>query len=154
MIYLNRPKPLDISFEDAIKTCVFLRAMGQYENKNDKLANHFEDRGYSDWLLPSKGEDKDSKRKGDAPSSNQYTRGKFIDEGIGLVDAATTEDLMELEWFIQLIEDRLNFNPLDTHKNDLTMADFQSLLGIVKILYKKDRRKSNMGNALISELFG
>lgn len=152
MIYLNRPVPLDIAFEDAIKTAIFNRALVQYENKNDKLANHFEDRGYFDWLLPSIGEDKDSVRKGDAPTGNSKSRGKFIDEGIGLVNAVTTDELLRLEWFYQLIEDRLKFNPLDTHENDLTMADFQSLLGIVKILYQKVRRKSNVGNAVLEFL--
>lgn len=152
MIYLARPVPLEIAYEDTIKAAVYNRGLIQYENKNDKLANYCEDRGYFDWLLPSIGEDRDSTRKGDAPSGNGKKKSAFLDECIALTDAVTREDDLALEWFIELLEDRIKFNPLDTHEYDLTMADFQALLGVAKLMYKKIRKKSSIGTRLLDQM--
>lgn len=155
MIYCCRPNHQDVAFEDALKAAIFNRAMMQYENLNDKLANYAEDRGYSAWLLPEIGADKDSKRKGDSPTG----KGKFLDEGMALIDAHTNLPLikgdpylLEKYWFWELLEDYLKFNQKDTHANDLTMADIQSLVGCVKIMYRKIRQPSDVNDAVMDYL--
>lgn len=157
MIYDIRPDHQDIAFEDAIKAMVFNRAMANYESRSDKFANYAEDRGYFDWLLPEIGAPKDSKRKGDAPTG----KGKFLEEGMGLLDAATNKPLTPEEvyrllfyWFPELLGDYLKFNPKNTQANNLTMADMQALIGIVKMLYKKVRQPSELTNDVFEYLFG
>jgi hypothetical protein len=155
MVYHSRPSHQDLFFEDAIKAAVFNRALVQYENRSDKLANYFEDRGYFDWLLPEMGAAINSNRKGDAPSGS----GKFLEEGMGLISAITNtplnEDepyLLERNWMLPLIEDLLTFNSLDTHRNDLTMSWIQALVGSSKIMYKKIRSPSDVTHAVLSYL--
>lgn len=156
MIYWCRPWHQDVFFEDVIKAAIFNRALIQYENRSDKLANYAEDRGYFNWLLPEIGADAQSKRKGDAPSG----QGKFLDEGMGLLDAAINKPINPNDpyrlleyWFPELIDDYLKFNPQDTHANDLTMADIQSLIGCVKILKTKKRQESDVNDAVLNYLF-
>lgn len=157
MIYLNRPEHQQVLFEDCLRAAIFNRALIQYENRSDKFANYAEDRGYSDWLLPEMGADADSKRKGDAPSGGG--KNAFLNEGIGLIDAHTNTPLNILDpylldyyWFPELLDDYLQFAPLDTHKSDLTMADISSLVGCVKILNKKVRKPSNLNSAVMDYL--
>jgi hypothetical protein len=158
MLYCGRPYHQDIFFEDAIKAAVFNRALVQYENRSDKLANYFEDRGYFDWLLPEIGASQTSRRKGDAPSG----KGKFLEEGMGLIDAFTNvpisaDDpyLLENIWFVEMLEDFLKFNPLDTHTNDISMAFMQALIGAAKIMYKKIKpRTSFIDRKILRELLG
>lgn len=157
LIYAIRPQHQDTFHEDVLKAAIFRRALIQYENRSDKLANYAEDRGYEAWLLPEMGAAPDSKRKGDAPSG----KGAFLDEGIGLIDSITNipinpddEYLLENNWFVELLNSYLAFNPKDTQKGDLTMADMQSLVGIIKILYKKVRNPSELNDAVFDYLLG
>lgn len=157
MIYCIRPTHQDIFFEDVLKAAIFNRALIQYENRSDKLANYAEDRGYEDWLLPEIGADKKSPRKGDAPSG----KGKFLDEGMSLIDASTNTPLKPDEpylllkhWFPELLNDYLAFNPLDTHFNDLSMADIQALIGAVKIMYRKTSDPSELHDMVIDYMLG
>lgn len=157
MIYDIRPSHQDIAFEDAIKAMVFNRALANYESRSDKLGNYCEDRGYFDWLLPEIGAGRDSKRKGDAPSG----KGKFLEEGMGLLDAATNKPLtlegtyhLLLYWFPELLADYLKFNPKNTQSNNLTMSDFQSLIGIVKVLHRKIRQPSELNEGVFEYLLG
>lgn len=154
MIYCNRPAQ-PIFNEDMIRAAVFNRAMVQYENLNDKVADHFEDRGYHAWLLPTNGQKKGSMLTGDAPSG----KGAFLDEVMGLLDAYTAlpyvgqiEYLLNNVWFVELCIDWLGFDPRDTHKSDLTMASGQALFGAAKILHKKQRPQSSFNSAVLSYL--
>ncbi len=157
LIYDCRPTHQEIMFEDALKAAVFNRALIQYENRNDKFANFAEDRGYSDWLLPEIGASKDSVRKGDAPTG----KGTFLDEGIGLIDAATNKPLnendrydLEYYWFTELLSAYLRFDPKNTQVHNLVMADIQALMGIVKITHKKERKKSPVNAAVLDFVLG
>lgn len=157
LIYLNRPTHQDIFFEDVIKAAIYKRALIQYESRSDKLANYCEDRGYFDWLLPEIGASADSVRKGDAPSG----KGKFLDEGIALIDAITNTPLkegdpylLEMNWFHELLEGYLSFNPSDTQKGDIVMADIQALIGSIKIMYKKIRQPSEINSGVLDYLLG
>lgn len=157
MIYCCRPQHQDTFHQDVIRAAIFNRALIQYENRNDKLENYAEDNGFSKWLLPTIGAPESSKRKGDAPSG----KGKFLDEGMALLDAATNTPATSGEiyrllyyWFPELLDDYLKFNPLDTHENDLTMADIQSLIGCVKIMYRKMHQPSEVNDAVFDYLFG
>jgi hypothetical protein len=152
MIYLNRPQPIEIAYEDAIKACVFLQASAQVESLNSKIIDYFEDRGYIDWLLSKLGQPRNSLQKGDAPSG----KSAFIDEIVGMLDALYSVPLkeldlypLELNWFYELLDDVSRFNLKDTHANDLTMAQGQSLLGSAKLLFKKVQQRSEFNDALI-----
>lgn len=143
------PSHREIFFEDALKAAIFNRALIQYENRHDGLENYAEDRGYSDWLLPSIGAAPTSPRKGDAPSG----KGRFMEEGMALLDAATNKPLrpgdpyyLENYWLVELLSDYLKFNQKDTHANNLTMADLQSLVGMIKIMHKKIRQPSELND--------
>lgn len=155
MIYCCRPKHRELFFEDCIKAAIFNRALIQYENRHDGLENYAEDRGYSDWLLPSINAPAGSTRKGDAPSG----KGRFLEEGMALLDIATNTPLkpgdpylLEMYWFIELLEDYLKFNDKDTQLNNLTMADIQSLVGCVKLLNRKVRMPSEVNDGALDYL--
>lgn len=155
MIYCCRPQHQDTFFEDAIKAIVFNRAMCNYENRSDKFANYAEDRGYFDWLLPEIGAAAGSTRKGDSPTG----KGKFLAEGMALLDAATNLPLkagdpyhLDNYWFIELIGDYLKFNQKNTQMAHLTMADMQALIGCVKLMHKKVRQPSEVNDAVLSYL--
>lgn len=157
LLYINRPTHQDIFHEDVIKAAIYRRALIQYENRSDKLANYCEDRGYFDWLLPEMGATADSKRKGDAPSG----KGSFLDEGIGLIDAVTNTPLipgdpylLERNWFVELLNAYLSFDAKDTQKGDPVMADMQSLIGCIKIMYKKIRQPSDINEEILDYLLG
>ena len=157
MIYSNRTQHEATFYEDVLKAAIFNRARIQYENVTAGLGEYIEDRGYHAWLLPSRGEKEGSKLTGDSPSG----KGGFLNEGIGLLNAALNtplnEDepyLLELQWFIELLEDNMKFNPLDTHENDLTMAELQALLGAVKTLHTKQRKPSRLNAGVMSYLLG
>lgn len=151
MIYSNRPAPVEIAYEDAIKAMVFNRSMAQVESLNLNVVNWMEDRGYMKWVLSKRGEKKDSLKKGDAPSG----KSAFIDEIVGLLNAITNIPLLdtdpyllEYNWLLPLLEDVSVFNKKDTHANHLSMAWGQSLLGVAKILFTKQREKSVINDSI------
>lgn len=157
MSYCNRPQHQETFFEDCIKAAIFNRAFLQVESKSDKLANYCEDRGYFAWLLAEIGASADSKRKGDAPSGGKNA---FLNEGIGLINANTNVPnplnpqpyWLENTWDINILHDYLAFNPLDTHANDLTMADIQAHVGCIKMLHKKVREYSRFNDVAMDYL--
>lgn len=155
MIYCNRPLPIEISYEDAIKAAVFLRAKVQVESLNTKIVDYFEDRGYINWMLSKIGMPKNSLIKGDAPSG----KSAFMDEIVAMLDAITNVPvnegdpyLLELNWFYHLLDDISKFNLKDTHERDLSMAWGQALLGAAKILFKKVRQPSPLNSGVLSYL--
>lgn len=154
MTYCCRTQHQEEFFEDCIKAAIFNRALLQVESKSDKLANYAEDRGYSDWLLNEMG-DTTGLRKGDAPASGGG-KNVFLSEGIGLADSNTNLPLngspyyLENHWHSELLEDYLALNPLDTHANDLFMADVQALVGCVKIMHKKVRKPSQFNEIALN----
>lgn len=156
MIYCNRPLPIEISYEDAIKAAVFNRSMVQVESLNTKIVDYFEDRGYINWMISKIGHPKNSLIKGDAPSG----KSAFIDEIVGMLDAITNvpvnegdPNLLELNWFYELLDDLSKFSLKDTHARDLSMAWGQSLLGSAKIMFKKVRQKSELNEAVMDYMF-
>jgi hypothetical protein len=157
-IYCNRPLPIEIAYEDAIKGAVFTRSMVQVESLNTKVVDHFEDRGYINWMISKIGQPRNSLIKGDAPSGNKSA---FMDEIVGLIDAITSlpfnpEDpyWLELNNFLELLEDVSKFNLKDTHARDLSMAWGQSLLGSAKLLFKKTRQPSELNEGVMEFLLG
>lgn len=157
MIYCNRPLPIEISYEDAIKACIFLRARANVEALNSKIVDYFEDRGYIDWLISKIGMPKNSLIKGDAPSG----KSAFMDEIVAMIDAAMNVPvnpgdpyLMDRHWFYPLLDDISKFNIKDTHERDLSMAFGQSLLAAAKILFKKIRKPSEVNHGVLDYLLG
>lgn len=155
MIYCCRPLPIEVSYEDAIRAAVFLRAKVQVESLNTKIVDYFETRGYINWMLSKIGLPQNSLIKGDAPSGKTA----FLDEIIAMVDAITNVPYnegdpypLELNYFYQLLEDVSKLNPKDTHARDLFMSWGQSLLGSAKILFKKARVPSELNNGVLDYL--
>lgn len=155
MIYCTRPLPIEISYEDAIKAAIFLRAKVQVESLNTKIVDYFEDRGYINWMLSKIGTPKNSLIKGDAPSG----KSAFMDEIVAMLDAITNVPvnvgdpyLLELNWFYHLLDDVSKFNLKDTHERDLSMAWGQALLGAAKILFKKVRQPSTLNSGVFNYL--
>lgn len=158
MLYLNRPMPIEIAYEDAIKAAVFCRALVQVESLNSNIVNYFEDRGYIEWMLSKIGQPKNSLIKGDAPSGKNSA---FIDEIIGMINSITNlplhegdKYLLELNWLYHLLDDVSKFNKKDTHRNNATMAWGQGLMGAAKILFKKVRQTSDLNGAVMEFLIG
>lgn len=158
LLYSNRPQHAEVFFEDAIKAAVFSRAAVQTESINSKIIDYFEDRGYLDWMLSKRGQPRNSVIKGDSPGGSKNI---FLTEIISLIDAVTNtpvnpEDryLLENFWFPELLEDLLRFNPKDTHLNDLSMALGQALMGSVKLLHRKVRKKSEVNDGVLEYLLG
>lgn len=156
LLYINRPSHQEIFFEDAIKAAVFCRSMMQPESINDKIIDYCEDRGYIDWMLSKIGQPKNSLMKGDAPTGGKNA---YLDEIISLINAATNTPLLstdkyllELIWFYELLDDVSKFNRADTHLNDASMAWGASLLGSVKLLYKKVRTPSALNSGVLDYL--
>lgn len=155
LIYCCRPTHAEIFYEDAIKAAVFTRSMVQVENINSKIIDYFEDRGYFDWMLAKRGQPKNSKIKGDAPSG----RGGFLEEMILLIDSATNTPLnagdpysLDNFWFWELLEDLGKFNPTNTQESDLTMAMGLALIGAIKMLGITGKRPSKMNDAVLNFL--
>lgn len=155
MIYCNRPLPIEISYEDAIKAAIFIRAKIQVESLNTKIVDYFEDRGYINWMLSKIGMPQNSLVKGDAPSGKTA----FLDEIISMLDAITNvpvnegdQYLLLLNYFYQLLDDVSKLNPKDTHARDLSMAWGQSLLGCAKLLFKKARVPSPLNSSVLDYL--
>lgn len=155
MIYCERPLPIEIAYEDAIKAAVFLRAKVQVESLNTKIVDYFEDRGYINYMLSKIGMPKNSLIKGDAPSG----KSAFMDEIVGMLDSITNVPvnegdpyLLELNYFYELLDDLSKFNLKDTHARDLSMAFGQSLLGAAKILFKKIRVPSQLNQGVMDYL--
>lgn len=157
-IYSNRPEHAATFYEDAIRAAVFTRSLVQVENLNSNIIKYFYDRGYIDWMLAKTGEPQNSFLKGDAPSAG---KNGFLGEMIELLQGITNTPFspdekynLEQVWFVDLLDDLLKFNPKETHKNDLTMAWGQALMGARKIMSKKVRIKSHEMAGVLSELFG
>ena len=155
LIYCCRPSHAEIFYEDSIKAAVFTRSMVQVENINSKIIDYFEDRGYFDWMLAKRGQPKNSKIKGDAPSG----RGGFLEEMMLLIDSATNTPLnvndpynLENFWFWELLEDLGKFNPANTQESDLTMAMGLSLIGSIKMLGDTSKRPSKLNDAVLNYL--
>lgn len=155
-LYLNRPYHEDIYFEDILKACIYWQAPLQFESNHDRLGGYMSDRGYRAWVLPEIGEKRGGDRLGDHVSS----RGKFMDEMIGLINAfinipVNPEDQCGLEriWFCELCDDLIAFNLKDTHENDASSAFGQALMGAAKLLFKKVRQKSVLTDGVFDYMF-
>lgn len=156
MIYCSRPLPIEIAYEDAIKAAVYHRAMVQVESLNSKIVDYFEDRGYLEWMISKIGQPKNSLMKGDAP----HHKTAFLQEMISLLNAATNvpvnegdKYLLDRHWFYELLDDLSNFNDKDTHKNDLSVAYGQSLIGTAKLLFKKVKQKSKYADQIFDYMY-
>lgn len=156
MIYCCRPLPIEISYEDAIKAAVFIRAKIQVESLNTKIVDYFENRGYINWMLSKIGLPQNSLIKGDAPSGKTA----FLDEIISMVDAITNVPYdpndpypLELNYFHALLEDVSKLNPKDTHARDLFMSWGQALLGAAKLLHKKQKSGVKLNAAVLNFMF-
>jgi hypothetical protein len=155
MFYLNRPQHEAIFYEDFIKSMIYLRARGQYENITHGVGEYVEDRGYAAWLLPSLGEKEGSKHTGDAPSG----KGGFLNEGITLLDnklntPLNPEDQYMLDkfWSLDALTDVGDLDPTNTLKSHYTMAILQCMIGVNKMLYRKKKKPSGLNNSIIAAL--
>lgn len=142
--YCWRPKPEEF-FEDMIKQAVFFGAKVQFEAKNMKIADWFEDRGYWDFLM-NKDLKKRDERKGNPTTPD------LIQEMSSLIDQYLSRPIIEGEqnnfdfiWFDDLLDDVLGFDPNNTQKYDLTMSLGQTLLGAQKLRFFKRPKQGDGG---------
>lgn len=156
-MYLGRPKP-EIFYEDMIMYCVFTQSLCQVEDKNRKIIDYFEDRGYDNWMLP-KDMWGDPTKKGNSPNGQSG----FMDGIFALTDDYLSEPMSEDEqynldtiWIEHILKDVLIFNREDTHENDISMALGQALFGAQKWLARHRKRRpqsSEFADSLADCLF-
>lgn len=165
LTYLSRPQHQDTFHEDMIKGALYRRAMIQVESAGDKMANYFYDRGYQDWMLNSLKPETITlangtfvSRKGDAPSGAGATA--FMDEGISLINGVTNIPisperpyLLNEFNFIEVLDDLISYNRKKGGQfNHFTMAFLQALLGVNKMLFKKQTKPDSMNNSIAAGL--
>ena len=141
-LYSCRPQHVNTFFEDAIKFAVFMQARVQVENKNTKIIDWFEDRGYMDWLLSKRGEPEKSTNKGDAPSG--AGGGAFLNEMIMLIDEVTNTPATEGNpyylnniWHYRVLAGIMELDPKNTQKSDEFNAWGQAMIGKTKLVKLK-----------------
>lgn len=126
--YLFRPKTPHIFYEDMILACWLLSAWLQVESKNKNIIDHFEDSGCMGLMLPKNPKQVNNENKGNP------TTVPLIDEFCTLIDTYYSyEKNLQNTWFEFLLHDNLIvFDPADTKKAHLTMAQGQFHLGVMK----------------------
>lgn len=152
--YCFRPRPENF-YEDMIKQAFFFGAYVQVESQNKKIIDHFEDRGYWEFLL-----DKDIYKK-EGMKGNPASA-QLIQEFCAIIDAYCSEPLDPLEknnlsdfWFEDLLEELCTFDPANTKKFDRVIAFGQTLLGARKrqLLKGKPKNQSLFVKNLISYIY-
>jgi len=160
MIYFDRPANPETFFENMILMCVFNQAALQVENKNKRILEYFDERGYYDWILPSSMYG-DPDEKGNAPNGP----GGFLEEAMTLSDsflgvpAEGEQNNVDYIYFEILIDQLLKIDPLDTEAYDLAMAWLQAIYGRHKLLDFMIRKQKRSGtkeqaNEIVGNLFG
>jgi hypothetical protein len=150
--YLFRPKKPQIFYEDMLKACWLLTAYMQVESKNKNIIDYFEDAGCFDLLLSKNVKQPNSDSKGNP------TTVPLIDEFCTLIDSYyAVEENLEDMYFDFLLDDNLTkFDPENTKKAHLTMAQGQFHLGVMKRrLYmrtKKMRKRTELGKTIHKSL--
>lgn len=163
--YYARPWHKKIFFDDMVKMCIYTGFMLQYEDSdNDALTEYFRQEEMDHWMLDSR----DGKlietpngflpRKGDSPSGNGAKA--FTNEIINLIDGYFSlpynkdEPYLLDHWdFEEILSDILNFSRENTQHNHFTMAFGQCMIGKVKLLFQKKRKKDNINNEMINYVF-
>lgn len=149
-IYHWRPRSVQDFAEDMIMAAVYHNAFVNSESKQTKLIDHFEDRGYFNFLIPKN--DNPDKRDIKGTATNTRT-GEDIAQMIEIFNDAN----LEKNNFEVLLEDNLSFDPANTLKSDLTMAEGMMLIGGGKRrrMYKPKSKTSNneIAEAILSAFF-
>jgi hypothetical protein len=127
--YLFRPKKPSTYYEDMILACWYLSAYFQVESKNKNIIDHFEDSGCMGLMLA-----KNPKQQQTSEHKGNATTVPLIDEFCTLIDSYySIEENLEKMWMEFVLHDNLvTFDPSDTKKAHLTMAQGQFHLGVMK----------------------
>lgn len=146
--YLWRTKTPEEFFEDAIKALMYTGFVANVEAKNKNIIDYAEDRGYWDGLLPKDIMQPNSELKGN-PASRPLT-----DEMCTLLDQYYADPyVLENTWDDNVLTDNGGFNPDDTQKSHLTMAQGHMLLGFQKLrLLARRKRRQPLTNAVQAQL--
>jgi hypothetical protein len=162
LIYGARPWHKKIFFDDMVKMCVYTGFMMQYENSDGgAMEDYFRQEEMDSWMLDSR----DGKmietphgvlqRKGDAPSGQGAKA--FTNEIINLIDGYFSlpynKDeayLLEEFNFEEVLADVLSFSRENTQFSHFTMALGQYMIGKVKILFNKKRKRDNINNEMLN----
>jgi hypothetical protein len=156
--YLFRPKKPAVYYEDMILACWLLSAYFQVESKNKNIIDHFEDAGCMGLMLA-----KNPKQQQSSEHKGNPTTVPLIDEFCTLIDSYYSyEENLEKMWMEFMLQDNLvTFDPNDTKKAHLTMAQGQFHLGVMKrrlvTRNKRIRKQSDAGTSFhrsIAQAYG
>lgn len=109
--YLARPQTPDIFYEDMIKQCFYFSCEILVENNKPGIIYYFERRGYKPFLMHLKG------KKEPGIASSQEAKDLAMDFLTDQIDKNVSK-----VFFMDVIEDWLNFDITETQKYDLAMA--------------------------------
>lgn len=150
-IYNFRPNNPEDFYEDMIKLAVAYGAYVNCEARNIKIFDHFETRGYFEYMLPK---DVMNTKKKDIKGSP--TTNNMIQEICAQIEIHTSNNL-DVIWFEQLLDEVKDFNPDFTKKYNLVMAYGHMLLGFSKrrryIRQKRRPQAANIVNELSEAIF-
>ena len=115
--YLARPYNPKVFYEDMLMMSVFYGCRILFENNKPNMEFHFDDRGYSDFIMWLPGRSTAGiPGTGDTP------------EEIAQVTSVYIEDHIKKVPFLRLLKDWLRFKPEDTKKFDIAMAAGYALI--------------------------
>jgi hypothetical protein len=116
LLYLARPDNPETFFEDCVMTCFWYGCRALIETNKRGCMDYFDDRGMAEYayLIPGK-----PKRGIDAGASS---KGGGTAGYIAEITAQFIEDNINTVYFEELIEDWLEFSPMETTKYDAAMA--------------------------------
>lgn len=134
-LYLTRPDMPHMFYEDAIMVLKYYGWQALIENNKANIFDYFNDRGYSRYAAWLPGKDK--------PGIGNFSRSKgggvngYIAE---IIDQFLNDHLQNV-YFEVLIEQILEFTPIDTTKYDAVMAFGYALMLQKSVLSKMNDRK-------------
>lgn len=128
--YKARPATAALMYEDMIKQCFYFGCSILAESNKPGILNYFRDRGYGAFLMHLPG----YKEPG-IPSTpeNKQTASELVE--------AMIEMNCEKVFFIDLIEDWLEFDIAKTQKYDLAMASLWCEIACANKLYRQEQSK-------------
>lgn len=126
LLYDVRPTDPNKFFEYMIMICVYFGCRMSVESQKNAIINYFHARGYGAFIMEKYNPDhaRPERQKIDGtPSSRTLT------QQLTSLIAHQKEYFCHLEPFIEVLQDNLTFNPLDTKIHDYTMGEGFAELG-------------------------
>lgn len=139
--YIDRPSPRKF-YEDVLKAAVYFNAYVLFESQKTSIMHFFEEWGYYGYLIHMKG------RNNPGIPSTKTLHGDIVDLWEDYID-----NQPEKIFFIELLEQLLEFDPDNTTKFDAVMASGVTLIAD-RYLSKGDRKHSHERLHDAGDIFG